>query len=115
MRGRPVKPVIEIRGLTKKYALTERSVPYRTLRESLMTCFGMGRDRREIRALDDVWLDISPGEKLGIVGENGAGKTTLLKVLSRITPPTRGAVLMRGKTGKPSGGGHGFPPGADRP
>ena len=38
-----------------------------------------------------------PGEALGIIGRNGAGKSTLLKILSRITPPTSGRIVCRGR------------------
>jgi lipopolysaccharide transport system ATP-binding protein len=44
-----------------------------------------------------VSFNVEPGTILGIVGPNGAGKTTLLKVLARITPPSGGRVLGRGR------------------
>jgi simple sugar transport system ATP-binding protein len=44
-------------------------------------------------AIDDVSLDIRPGEILGMLGENGAGKTTLTKILSGLLPATRGHVV----------------------
>jgi ABC-type polysaccharide/polyol phosphate transport system ATPase subunit len=50
-----------------------------------------------IRALDDVTFAVSPGTILGIIGPNGAGKSTLLKILARVTPPTEGSVLGRGR------------------
>ena len=36
------------------------------------------------------------GEVVGIIGRNGAGKSTLLKILSRITEPTQGRIVLRG-------------------
>jgi lipopolysaccharide transport system ATP-binding protein len=48
-------------------------------------------------ALRDVNLELPVGGTLGIVGGNGAGKSTLLKVLSRITTPTTGRALVRGR------------------
>ncbi|MGI9292335.1 MAG: ABC transporter ATP-binding protein, partial [Gammaproteobacteria bacterium] len=48
-------------------------------------------------ALRDVSFDVDPGTVLGLVGSNGAGKSTLLKLISRITPPTRGTILHRGR------------------
>ena len=53
----------------------------------------------EIWALNDLSLDVSQGEILGIIGRNGAGKSTLLKIISRITAPTRGRIKIRGRVG----------------
>ncbi len=48
-------------------------------------------------ALNGVNLDVKKGEALGIIGGNGAGKSTLLKILSRITSPTEGEAVIRGR------------------
>jgi ABC-type polysaccharide/polyol phosphate transport system ATPase subunit len=48
-------------------------------------------------ALRDLTLDVGRGTALAVVGPNGSGKTTLLKVLARITPPTSGRVVTRGR------------------
>jgi ABC-type multidrug transport system fused ATPase/permease subunit len=48
-------------------------------------------------ALDDVSLQIRPGESLAIVGENGSGKTTLIKLITRLYEPTAGRILLDGK------------------
>jgi ABC-type sugar transport system ATPase subunit len=48
-------------------------------------------------ALDDVSLDIAPGELHAIVGENGAGKSTLMKILSGVITDFEGQMLLRGQ------------------
>jgi ABC-type polysaccharide/polyol phosphate transport system ATPase subunit len=48
-------------------------------------------------ALAEVSFELARGRSLGIVGPNGAGKTTILKLLSRVTWPTDGRVLVRGR------------------
>ncbi|MDI9845043.1 polysaccharide ABC transporter ATP-binding protein [Legionella pneumophila] len=47
-------------------------------------------------ALKDINFQISPGERIGLIGQNGSGKSTLLKILSRITTPTYGEFRYRG-------------------
>ena len=54
-------------------------------------------DRINVRALNDVTLNIEDGDRLGLIGANGAGKTTLLRVLAGIYAPTRGEFDSSGK------------------
>jgi ribose transport system ATP-binding protein len=49
-----------------------------------------------VRALDDVHLDVLPGEVHALLGENGAGKSTILKILRGVQPPTSGTVEIGG-------------------
>src|SRR5215470_15802622 len=68
------------------------------------------KQRRDLWALRDVSFSVDQGEILGIIGPNGAGKTTLLKVLSRVTPPTEGRVVGRGRVVPLLALGAGFQP-----
>jgi ABC-type polysaccharide/polyol phosphate transport system ATPase subunit len=51
------------------------------------------------RALDHVSFEVGEGESYALLGGNGAGKTTALRLLTRISPPTDGRVLVRGRVG----------------
>jgi ABC-type oligopeptide transport system ATPase subunit len=66
-------PLLEIRSLTKIYP------------------------QGEVRAVDDVSLDIHAGETLGLVGESGSGKSTLGRLLLRLIEPTSGSICFEGR------------------
>ncbi|MGA7711095.1 MAG: ABC transporter ATP-binding protein [Rhizomicrobium sp.] len=108
--------VISVEKLSKSYLVgheTARGAGYQTLRETITrsvrsfgrTAVDMARGRQIIQgdeieefwALKDVSFKIKRGEAVGIIGRNGAGKSTLLKILSRITEPTSGRIVIRGR------------------
>lgn len=60
----------------------------------LTRVFGSGSSK--VVAVNDVSLEIMPGETLAFLGRSGAGKTTLLNLLSGLDPPTSGAVSFQG-------------------
>lgn len=63
-----------------------------------------------ITALDNINLEIAQGEVIGIIGPNGSGKSTLLKIISEITAPDSGSVLVKGKVASILEVGIGFNP-----
>ncbi len=119
-----MKPIIEIKKIGKKYKITHERGKYIALRDILMTIirrpFSFLKDKvksvaglskkEDFWALKDVNISIQPGEIVGIIGKNGAGKSTLLKILSQITPPTEGEIVMRGSVGSLLEVGTGFHP-----
>ena len=76
-------PLIEVRNLTKVFAHSASP-------------FG-GKWGGEVRAVDDVSLDIHAGETLGLVGESGSGKSTLGRLILRLIEPTSGSVSFEGR------------------
>lgn len=67
-------------------------------------------EKSQFRALSNVSLDISSGERVGIVGHNGAGKSTLLKALCRIYEPAEGKIEIKGRVAPLLEIGAGFHP-----
>jgi putative phosphonate transport system ATP-binding protein len=60
----------------------------------LVHATGIAKRYNDVIALDDVDIEVYPGEVLGIVGESGSGKSTVLRLLNLEEPPDRGTYLV---------------------
>jgi lipopolysaccharide transport system ATP-binding protein len=111
--GSSVTPAISAECLSKRYQVGKGSSlnqPQRLLNTLLRRPQPARRAMREVWALDDISFAVEPGTILGIIGPNGAGKTTLLKILGRVTLPTRGRIVGRGRVVSLLALGSGFQP-----
>jgi len=109
-----MESVIQVKSLSKKYRLGVATGGFSTLRDKLgdiLSSRGPKKNKiEEFWALKEVSFEVHAGEVLGIIGANGAGKSTLLKVLSRITEPTEGEVIISGRCASLLEVGTGFHP-----
>ena len=111
------EPIIQVKHLSKEYKIGIDTT-YKTLSESITDTLrsplsvlkNFNKQNESYWALKDVNFEVNRGEVVGIIGRNGAGKSTLLKVLSRITHPTEGEIILRGRVGSLLEVGTGFHP-----
>jgi oligopeptide transport system ATP-binding protein len=76
-------PLLEIRNLTKIFAPSDAR-------------WG-AKSKAEVRAVDEVSLDINAGETLGLIGESGSGKSTLGRLILRLIEPSSGSIFFDGR------------------
>jgi lipopolysaccharide transport system ATP-binding protein len=105
-----MKPIVEVKGLWKEYQRGAQKEKYLSLRDNLFKSFKPSAKKESFWALEDINFEVYPGDSLAIIGKNGAGKSTLLKILSRITPPTKGEITLRGRLASLLEVGTGFHP-----
>jgi oligopeptide/dipeptide ABC transporter ATP-binding protein len=74
-------PILQLNGISKSFRVGPRT---------------LGRPRAQLRALDNIDLEVEAGKTLGIVGESGCGKSTLARIIVGLTTPDAGAVAYEG-------------------
>lgn len=100
--------VIRLEDVTVRYRVPSERI--NTFKEYAIRWIQGKVSSREFQALENVHLDIKPGEVFGIIGNNGAGKSTLLKVVARVLFPNTGRVRVRGRVAPLLELGAGFHP-----
>ena len=100
--------VIEVSNVDLNYVIRHGRAS--TLKEATISAIKRINLDITVNALKDINFTVDRGEVLAIVGHNGAGKSTLLKILSRVLPPTRGVVKVRGNVAPMLELGAGFNP-----
>lgn len=117
-----MKPVVSVQNISKAYRIGEMTSGHMNFKERLVSTLktplkrmrkfseDYTNDADTHWALHDVSFDVSEGEVIGLIGRNGAGKSTLLKILSRITEPTGGRAIMKGRVSSLLEVGTGFHP-----
>ena len=84
--------VIELKKVDKEFKVLNR---HEGLKGSFQDLFS--RDYKIIKAVNNVSMNIKPGEIVGYLGPNGAGKSTTIKMMTGVLQPTRGEILVNGK------------------
>lgn len=109
--------IITVSNISKKYTLISAGTKYDTLfAETVHKAKGIikknsrPKKNEEFWALTNISFSVNKGERIGIIGHNGAGKSTLLKIFSRITTPTEGEIMIKGKVSSLLEVGTGFHP-----
>ncbi len=105
-----MKDMIIVQNISKRYKRGAQQEKYLSIRDKLSSLRSSRRCKESFLALEDVSFKVSEGESLAIIGKNGAGKSTLLKILSKITPPTSGQILLKGRLASLLEVGTGFHP-----
>lgn len=102
------KYAIQVDNLGKQFQIGLQETTRQTFREKIVelaqapfrrfrSLSGHTDEKSSFWAIRHLCFDVEPGDVLAIIGRNGAGKSTLLKLLSRISEPTEGRAVIRGR------------------
>lgn len=96
--------------VSKKYRVRQRSESGAARNRILRKLQSLRGRAEDFWAVRDVSFEVRRGEALGIIGHNGAGKSTILKLLSNITAPSSGEIMINGRLSALIEVGSGFHP-----
>ena len=86
-----MEPIISLKHVTKQFKVLNR---HEGLRGSIRDLFS--RDYKTVTAVNDLSMDIMPGEIVGYLGPNGAGKSTTIKMMTGVLEPSSGEIYSNG-------------------
>ena len=98
---------LRLKQVSKRYRIRRES---NGARASWLSKLASLTRKEDFWALKDVSFEVERGTALGIIGHNGAGKSTILKLLSRITTPSSGEIMINGRLSALIEVGSGFHP-----
>src|SRR5215208_7009475 len=85
---------LELKKVSKKYRIRREAEVSPSF---LLKLVSLRKRKEDFWALKDISFSVQRAEALGIIGHNGAGKSTILKLLSRITTPSSGEIMINGR------------------
>ena len=100
--------IISVKNVSMVFNLATEKVD--SLKEYIIKVLKKQLMTQEFRALENVDLEIAPGESVALIGVNGSGKSTLLKIIAGVMSPTEGTVNVRGSIAPMIELGAGFDP-----
>lgn len=87
-----MEPIIKMSHIDKTFKVLKRR---EGIKGSILDLFS--REHTLFKAVNDVSLDIMPGEMVGYLGPNGAGKSTTIKMMTGVLEPTSGEIIVNGR------------------
>ena len=87
-----MEQIIKMVDVNKEFKILKRR---EGIKGSIQDLFS--RDYQMLKAVDNVTMDIMPGEMVGYLGPNGAGKSTTIKMMTGVLEPTSGQIFVNGR------------------
>ena len=82
---------VSLRNVTKEYVL------FKNNRQRFKALFNNNIKLTKVTAVNNVSFDVRRGESVAFFGRNGAGKSTILKLITSVTSPTKGDIIVNGR------------------